>query len=407
VIRAPRAVLALLLGVTFCAATALLRFDPPGIRLAIDPSTEPLIPVNDPAYEAYRRAVTDFGDDQVYLIAMEAEDVFTAEHLLALRRVSDRVSRLDGIRGVKSLAKVTSFGYVRESDSIEVRPLIDDVPLDLDALGALRARATHDPLYRGTLVSQDGRAAALNVRFRRMSDREFIAKDLDGRIRRIVDEESGAGRRRSRHPRGDDRTGAGRGAHHRRGLCGVADQRRTGGGRDRGVLGAGRRFGDPGLARRDSRDPALLQSIEATLSRIDAIPAVSRTLSLLDPLRVLNRVVSADDPEQERVPDTRAAVTELLFMLPKADLQRFATIDHSSANLVVRTGAVGSAALRDLTAELELALDSLPPDLFATITGNPRTTWCAIARCAPPGSRPRRRCASAIATWGARSRSAR
>jgi predicted RND superfamily exporter protein len=118
------------------------------------------------------------------------------------------------------------------------------------------------------------------------------------------------------------------------------------------------------------RQPALLRGIEAVQERIETIPSVGRTLSLLDPLRVLNRAVSGDDPAEERIPDSRGAVTELLFMLPKADLQRFATVDHSSANLVVRTGAVGSAALRDLTARIDDALVGLPPGLAANVTGN-------------------------------------
>jgi predicted RND superfamily exporter protein len=584
VLRAPRTVLAMLLGISLCAASALVRLDPPGVRLAIDPSTEPLIPAGDPAHEDYRRVIGDFGDDQVYVIAMEAEDVFTAEHLHALRRVSDRVSRLQGVRDVKSLVKVTSFGYAHDSGSIEVRPLIEDVPDDREALVALRTRATRDPLYRATLVSADARAAALNVRFRRMTDREFIAADLDGRIRRIVDEESGGGRRfylsgrphiksvmyhamtrdltllipgtfavialallvlagslralllplatvavsilwtfgamawlerpltvlsvllaptllaiggvygvhvvnrydeeapvqttrlgaaratlegmivpvlvaglttavgfaaltvsdvpavveigafsvlgvgsvtllaltgvpailallplRARPP---TRLAARAGAVLDRGLLALADRACTRPGLVVGiwmllVLGAGLSIpriavdtdyltffdpdapvrweferinhllagavpifvvleGRPGVL----REPALLRRIEAIQARIDAIPGVSRSLSLLDPLRVLNRAVSADDPAEERVPDTRGAVTELLFMLPKADLQRFATIDHSSANLIVRTGAVGSAALRDLTANLEAALTDLPPELSATVTGN-------------------------------------
>lgn len=585
VIAAPRSVLLLLLLCSFGAAAALVRIDPPGLRLTIDPSTEPLIPIGDPASEVYRRAVLDFGDDQVYVIAMETSDVFTREHLEALRRVSDRVSRLDGVRSVKSLVKVTSFGYSRETQAIEVRPLIEEIPRDPSALAALRIRATRDPLYRATLVSEDGRAAALNVGFRRMSDGEFIAADLDGEIRRIVAAETEAGRRFylsgrphiksvMYHAMARDLTllipvsfaviglallalagsrravllplstvalsilwtfgaiawlerpltvlsvllaptllaiGGVYGVHvvnrYDEEAPGCADaataaratldamivpvlvaglttaagfaallisdvpavieigafsmlgvgsvtlisltgipaalallplrqprstrlSTRLGAGLEGGLAALARTscarpgrviaawsllvlvaavaiprivvdtdylsFFDPdapvrreferinqllsgavpifvvldGGARGALRDPELLRGIEGVQARIDAIPAVGRSLSLLDPLKVLNRAVSGDDPAEERVPDTRAGVTELLFMLPKADLQRFATVDHSSANLVVRTGEVGSAALRDLTSRIEEALLGLPPGVAASITGN-------------------------------------
>jgi len=86
---------------------------------------------------------------------------------------------------------------------------------------------------------------------------------------------------------------------------------------------------------------------------------------------VLNRAVAGDDPAEERIPETRGAVAELYFLMPKSDLQRFATVDQSSANLIVRTGAVGSAALRELAAEIDAVLEGrVPAGLTAHITGN-------------------------------------
>src|SRR5688572_4744337 len=69
VVRHPRLVLGLLGGVTLLALAAVVRLQPLGLRLEIDPSTEPLLPWGDPAIEAYQRAVEDFGDDQVYVVA--------------------------------------------------------------------------------------------------------------------------------------------------------------------------------------------------------------------------------------------------------------------------------------------------------------------------------------------------
>ena len=143
-----------------------------------------MLPASDPAKDDYRAAVRDFGDDEIFVIAMETSDVFTAENLAALRQVSDRIAQLPEVREVKSLARVTSFRWVPADDWIEIRPLIEEIPSDPEALAALRARAIGDPLFRRTLVSEDGRTAALNVSFRKLTDREFIAADLDGRIQK-------------------------------------------------------------------------------------------------------------------------------------------------------------------------------------------------------------------------------
>jgi predicted RND superfamily exporter protein len=65
-------------------------------------------------------------------------------------------------------------------------------------------------------------------------------------------------------------------------------------------------------------------------------------------------------------------VTELLFMIPKGELGRFANVDHSRVNLVVRTGEVGSAAVRRLTAQLEAQVRAtkLPAGVSSAVTGN-------------------------------------
>ena len=78
---------------------------------------------------------------------------------------------------------------------------------------------------------------------------------------------------------------------------------------------------------------------------MDELAGVSRTLTFLETVRVLNRAFHSDDPDEERIPATRPGVTELLFMIPKSELQRFTTIDHATANLIVRTAEVGSAAI--------------------------------------------------------------
>jgi predicted RND superfamily exporter protein len=95
-------------------------------------------------------------------------------------------------------------------------------------------------------------------------------------------------------------------------------------------------------------------------------------LSLLDGVRSLNRAIEAGDPAEQRIPDSREAVAELLFMFPKGDLLRFSTIDQSALNVVVRTGQVGSAAMRDLTRRIdaELASGVVPASVEAEVTGH-------------------------------------
>jgi predicted RND superfamily exporter protein len=587
VVGHPRSVLLILAALTTAALFALIEPEPLGLRLRIDPSTESLLPTDDPATEVYRETILDFGDDQIFVIAMETDGIFTVDNLQALRRVHDGISKLDGIRSVKSLSKVTAFRYDPVQEWIEVRPFIEEIPEDPESLAALRDRAVADPVFRQNLVSLDARTAALNVSFREMTDAEFIDAGIDGQILAVLDRESREGRRFYVSGRPHIKsvmyhamlrdlkrlipvallvvaaalvfvTGSIRGvvlplatvalaviwtfaaiaflgrplsvltvllaptlvavgsAYGVHVVSRYGEERAAGGDRDAVVLRTLKRmripvliagfttmvgfaalmltevpavfeigafsvfgvasvtllsitglpavlaltplraspFGEAalrrvaaasnaaldallvaigGVARRWSgsvlavfglvtlaalamiprieidtdylsffdaraevrrdfeainrllagaiplfvvvegpgpgylRGPEVLRGIEALQRRLDELPGASRTLSFIDTLRILNRAVSADDPAEERIPATRAGVSELLFLLPKGDLARFATVDQAEANLIVRTGEVGSASVRRLTDGIESLLQE------AALPGAPRT----------------------------------
>jgi len=120
------------------------------------------------------------------------------------------------------------------------------------------------------------------------------------------------------------------------------------------------------------REPDNLRALENLQARIDALPGVTATVSMVDVLRVMNRAVEKDDPAAERIPDTRGEVAELLFLIPKNKMRQFANANHSRANIVVRTGLSGSAAVLDLESRLHEAIAEadLPEVLEADVTGN-------------------------------------
>jgi predicted RND superfamily exporter protein len=587
VVRWPRQVLLVTSAISVGAAVALVSLSPPGLRLGLDPSSEPLLPAGDPAREAYLEAVKEFGDDEIYVIAIESDDAFTRPDLEALRRVTDEIARITGVRSVRSLTDVVSFRYDPEREWIDVGPFLSEIPTQPAELEALRARAVADPLYRRSLVSPDGRVTAINVSFHKMTDRAFIAGDFDRRIQGILSAETAAesrfyvaGRphvkshvyrkmtddlqrlvpaafavialvlgvlsgslRTVALPLGSvllatlwtfagvsllDRPltvlttllaptliaiGSAYGVHV---LARFDAEARSGEDlRDSvlrcleamvtpvlisglttsigfaallitdvpavfelgsfailGVLSltalsltalpaallafsrwatprplparASRRALDAGLTalarvatrapgavlvgwllltaaavaavpriaidtdylsyfdpespvRRDFeavnrllagavpiyvvlsgpasgafREPAALRAMERIQARLGETPGVTRTVSMVDFVRVLNRVVSGDDPAAERIPDTRSGAADLIYLIPKHDLGRFSNVNQSRANILVRTGEVGSAAIRELEARIEavLAEEPLPPGLHADVTGN-------------------------------------
>jgi predicted RND superfamily exporter protein len=597
IVGSPRLVLAILTAISLGAVVSMVQIRPFGLRMELDPSSEPLLPVRDPGQEVYREAVLDFGTDDIYVIAMETGNVFTQENLEILRRVSDGIRRLPGVRGVESLIDVYAFRYHKDGDYLNVGKFISDIPSDPAELEDLRTEALADLIYPKVIVSEDGRTASINVTFQPMTDGEFVRLDLDGRIRSILDREADPGHRffvsgrphirsEAHHLMVRDMlqliplavavgalvlwlmTGSVRGtfipliscltatlwafgamglveknmniitlvlgpmlicvgsvygvhvlaryeefsiespdphaaalrtleyvrtpvlmagfttcvgfgallladvrATNELGafaLLGVASvtllsltgvpaalallplERGTGEKQEPlyaartplsawvgnlldnalGALGRlnTRRAGgmlvgwavvaviavlliprividtdyltvfDPHTRVRTDfaevnrllagavpiyvvfqgdregtfREPETLREIERLQHEFEAIPGVSRVLSAVDLVRVSNRALRGGAREAARVPETRAGVAEAIFAIPKEKLRRFATSNHSSVNLVVRTGRLGSAAVRELEGRIRTVLEraNLPPGVRMDVTGN-------------------------------------
>jgi len=195
VIDNPELTLVLLSTITIAAIAVLVRTDPLGFTIDVDPASEPLIGRNDPGIPIYQRAIRDFGNDDVYVIAMATDDVFTEDNLSTLVRLTGELRQLPGIAEVESLARVLSVRYEPDRDLVDVSTLFGDVPGDAAGIEQLRERALADPIYRKTLISGDARTTAINITFQPMTDAEFVALDLDGRIERILDQERGDGKK--------------------------------------------------------------------------------------------------------------------------------------------------------------------------------------------------------------------
>ena len=89
VVDRPRLVLATLAALSLSAASMLVRLDPPAFTIDIDPASEPLIGRDDPNLPVYRKAVADFGSDDVYVVAMHTEEgVFSRDNLETVKQVT-------------------------------------------------------------------------------------------------------------------------------------------------------------------------------------------------------------------------------------------------------------------------------------------------------------------------------
>ncbi len=142
------------------AVTVLLAMQLPSLR--IDESAEGLMVEKDPARAFYEQAKQRFGSDNLTIVLVKADEVFTAPALTAVKRLSDALERVPGVGRVESLT--TAKNIKGEGDSLNTDPLIGaDVPTAPADLARVRADALGNRVLVGNLLAADARATAIVV----------------------------------------------------------------------------------------------------------------------------------------------------------------------------------------------------------------------------------------------------
>lgn len=131
-------------------------------RLRIDESAEGLMVEHDPARRFYEQMKERFGSDNLTIVLVKADDVFTPAVLEVVRRLSEGLERIEGVSRVDSLTTVKNIKG--RDDALDTEPLVPTpVPTAPAELGRIRADALDNRVIVGNLVSPDGRATALAV----------------------------------------------------------------------------------------------------------------------------------------------------------------------------------------------------------------------------------------------------
>lgn len=172
------------------AATAWLGSYIP--RIQFDSSSDGSIPRGDPEQAFFEEAIETFGNDQVSMavvVASGPDGVFTKGTLEKIDRLTRAIEKIEGVQEVVSL---TNARYLTGADGILETPLVvPEITGDPQALRDLRGFVLGNDLFLKTLVSADGKAAAINVFLRDYPDAELLALDIDGKIQALLEKEKG------------------------------------------------------------------------------------------------------------------------------------------------------------------------------------------------------------------------
>lgn len=109
-------------------------------------------------YEAFKGV---FGNDEFFVIAFESDDLFSVKRLEMLQQISAQLAEMDEVADVISLGNADDI--VGGPDYFEVKPFLDEIPEEKEALEALASRAAKNEFFLKNLISEDKRTAAILV----------------------------------------------------------------------------------------------------------------------------------------------------------------------------------------------------------------------------------------------------
>jgi len=159
--------------------------------IEFDSSAEGLMVEKDPARDYYEESRKMFGDDNLTVVMIKTEDVFTSEILQLVREVTDAVTVLDGVTRVESLVTVNRFKG--EGEFLNTDLLVDYVPgpQEVKELQRIRRDALGNYIFINNVVSKGAKTTAVNIyNESRPQDKEFNRR-LSSQIEEIVKAKKG------------------------------------------------------------------------------------------------------------------------------------------------------------------------------------------------------------------------
>ncbi len=146
-------------------------------KLEIDTAAEGFMVEKDPARKYYEEVKKKFGSDNLTVILIKADDVFTTKVLGVVKRMSDALERIEGVTRVDSLATVKNLKG--RDDSLDTDPLIGvQIPTEPVVLKRIREDALGNRVFIGNIVSKDGKATAIVV----FTDAKAVGRQFNKRF---------------------------------------------------------------------------------------------------------------------------------------------------------------------------------------------------------------------------------
>ncbi len=146
-------------------------------RLNVKVSADDLMATNKEWQKKYTTNIKDFGTDNIVVIYVEDERLFTKDRLTILQTLNKQLSVLPCFERIESLFTVSNISY--KNNSVNVTPFLQTIPNDEAEIQKCKKEAIENPLLARSLVSANGNATAFTLY---LKPKQQLAEDIRKRI---------------------------------------------------------------------------------------------------------------------------------------------------------------------------------------------------------------------------------
>ena len=147
-------------------------------KLQIDADIVKSLPDDDVDARLLKKIGENFGSNNMGVIILETENIYQPSIIEHIQLITDSLSEISGISSVSSLTNIIN---IKGSDyGIEIGKLVDEYELPKTALEfeKLRNNILNNPMYKGSIVSEDETASLIVFNIENEANVNLIAKEV-------------------------------------------------------------------------------------------------------------------------------------------------------------------------------------------------------------------------------------
>jgi predicted RND superfamily exporter protein len=147
-------------------------------KLQIDADIVKSLPDDDVDARLLKKIGENFGSNNMGVIILETENIYQPSVIEHIQLITDTLSEISGISSVSSLTNIIN---IKGSDyGIEIGKLVDEYELPKTALEfeKLRNNILNNPMYKGSIVSEDETASLIVFNIENEANVNLIAREV-------------------------------------------------------------------------------------------------------------------------------------------------------------------------------------------------------------------------------------